>query len=305
MITLHYYPGYELPAERLAAALGLTCQPINIRSFPDGESLVRVSASGDVALVYCSLDHADAKLFQLLLSVAALRDSGAAQVILIAPYLGYMRQDTAFAPGEAVSQRVIGKLIANTFDGLVTVDPHLHRTSTLEQVVPGIASVNVAGAPAIARALEGKVATETILVGPDEESRAWVAAVANPLGLEMMVGAKQRIDDRHVEITLPDAARVRGRPVLLVDDMISSGGTLAQCAEKLRAAGAVLVGAVTSHCLAGPDQLESLRRSGVASIQATDTIPGPLATIAMAEPLAEAVGRLLAAPPSSFAESCG
>lgn len=295
-MTLHYYPGYEPPAKRLAAALGLTCQPINIRSFPDGESLVRVSASGDVALVYCSLDHADAKLFQLLLSVAALRDSGAAQVILIAPYLGYMRQDTKFAPGEAVSQRVIGKLIASTFDGLVTVDPHLHRTPTLEQAVPGIPSVNVAGAPSIANALVGKVAPDTILVGPDEESQAWVAAVANPLSLEMMVGAKQRIDDCHVEITLPDAERARGRPVLLVDDMISSGGTLAQCAEKLRAAGAMLVGAITSHCLARPAQLESLRRSGVASIQATDTIPGPLATIAMAEPLAEAVIRLLAAP---------
>lgn len=297
-ITLHCYPGYEHPAKRLAEALGISCQPINIRSFPDGESLVRVSPSGEVALVYCSLDHSDAKLIQLLLTVAALRDCGAAQVILIAPYLGYMRQDTAFAPGEAVSQRVIGKLIASTFDGLVTVDPHLHRTPTLEQVVPGIPSVNVAGAPPIAKALEGKVAPETILVGPDEESRAWVAAVANPLGLEMMVGAKRRIDDCLAEITLPDAPRVRGRPVLLVDDMISSGGTLAQCAEKLRAAGAVIVGAVTSHCLAGPAQIAALRDSGVVSIEATDTIPGPLAKITMAEPLAKAVLHLLAAPRS-------
>lgn len=296
--TLHCYPGYELPAKRLAGVLGISCQPINIRSFPDGESLVQVSEAGEVALVYCSLDQPDAKLIHLLLSVAALRDCGAAQVILIAPYLGYMRQDTAFAPGEAVSQRVIGKLIASTFDGLVTVDPHLHRTPTLEQVVPGIPSVNVAAAPSIVNALEGKVAPETILVGPDEESRAWVATVANPLGLEMMVGAKLRIDDCHVEITLPDAPRVRGRPVLLVDDMISSGGTLAQCAEKLRAAGAVLVGAVTSHCLAGPAQLATLRDSGVVSVEATDTVPGPLATIAMAEPLAKAVLRILSAPPT-------
>lgn len=289
--TVHFFDGCEAQARAFSLQLGSSCNAVAVRSFPDGESLVRVNKGGSTALLYCPLDDPDAKLIRLLLAASALRDTGAAKVVLIAPYLGYMRQDRAFATGEAVSQRVVGELIAAHFDGLVTVDPHLHRTPALEVAVPGIPAVNVSAADVIARALSGSVTPDTLLVGPDEESRAWVEAVAAPLRLEVMVGRKVRHGDRKVEIELREVDRASGRPAMLVDDLISSGGTLIACARQLRAAGATSVGAVATHCLAREDDLAALAASGIAPVLATDTVPGPVASIPIAPALAEAIRR--------------
>lgn len=286
---LHFMPGSEAPATGLASALGIEGLPVSVRRFPDGESLVRVGGSGGTALLFCPLDHPDTKLVQVLLAASALRDSGAGQVILVAPYLGYMRQDMAFSPGEAVSQRVIGGLISGSFDGLVTVDPHLHRTARLEDVVPGIAALVVSAAATIAQAIAASVAPDTILVGPDAESRQWVEAVAAPLGLETMIGEKRRLGDRRVEIVLPEASRAAARPVMLVDDLISSGGTLRECARQLASAGAILRGAIATHCLADAAGLAILARDGIERVVATDTVPGPASIIAMAPALAAAI----------------
>ncbi len=287
--TLHYFVANEAEGRRLASVLGIACGPVDLRHFPDGESLVRVSDASSVALLYCSLDHPDGKLVQVLLAASALRDLGSSRVVLIAPYLGYMRQDQAFAPGEAVSQRVIGGIIASAFDALVTVDPHLHRTPSLDLVVPGKVAINVSAAGTIAQAIAAIVAPGTILVGPDEESRPWVEAVAAPLELEVMIGAKVRRGDRKVEIELREKHRASGRPVTLVDDLISSGGTMIACARQLLDAGATQVGAVATHCLASKGDLESLAAGGISPVLATDTVPGTVASIPIAPALAKAI----------------
>ena len=287
--VLHYFPAYEAQARRLAEALDVACSAIAIRRFPDGESLVRVDETAATALLYCSLDDPNAKLVEVLLTASALRDRGAGKVTLVAPYLGYMRQDMAFHPGEAISQRVIGQMLARAFDGLVTVDPHLHRVPTLDEVVPGIVAVNVSAAGTIAEALEPTVSATTLLVGPDGESAPWVEAVAAPLGLDAMVGRKVRHGDRDVEISLPDIEKVAGRNVILVDDLISSGGTLVTCAGLLRDAGATRISAVVTHCLASETDIAALGANGIDPVSSTDTVPGPVATISMAGALARAI----------------
>lgn len=287
--TLHYFAANEAEAQRLGTALGIIAQPVSVRQFPDGESLVRVERTEPTALLYCSLDHPDSKLMPLLLAASALRDGGASRLVLIAPYLAYMRQDKAFAPGEAVSQRVIGDLIASAFDGLITVDPHLHRTPSLNPVMPGIVTINLSAAESIARAIAPTTSSDTVLVGPDEESYPWVEAIARPLGLDMIVGTKTRHGDRKVDILLADRNRIAGRPALLVDDLISSGGTLIACAAQLLDAGATRVAAVATHCLASGHDLDTLRAHGVSPVLATDTVPGPVAGISMAPALADAI----------------
>lgn len=287
--ALHFFARNAAEARRLAAALGIASAEIAVRRFPDGESLVRVEASAPAALIYCSLDDPNARLVELLLAASALRDRGVRRLVLVAPYLAYMRQDIAFAPGEAVSQRTIGSLLAQAFDGLVTVDPHLHRTPRLEDVVPGIAAVNVPAAPTIVGALAALPNAARILVGPDEESRPWVEAVAAPLGLEAIVATKVRHGDREVAIELPEIERVRGREVIMVDDLVSSGATLMTCAALLRRAGARSIGAVATHCLAGAADLAALAASGIAPVLATDTVPGTAASIPMAAALADAI----------------
>lgn len=287
--VLHYFPECADEAGRLAQALGLAAQPVMVRAYPEGESLVRVGETGRRALLFRSLHDPNVKLVEILLAASALRDGGAEHLTLVAPYLGYMRQDKAFAPGEAVSQRVMGGLIAGAFDALVTVDPHLHRTPRLDLVVPGRLAVNVSAAGVLASALAAHITPHTLLIGPDSESRPWVAAIAGQLGLDMLIGEKRRTGDRDVTLHLPGAARAAGRPVVLVDDMISSGGTLIACAKQLQKAGAQTIAAAVTHCLSGPADLARLAAFGIAPLLATDSVPGPASTIALAPALAGAL----------------
>lgn len=272
------------PARELAQELDVPLHLIKVRHFPDGESLVRVDPAAGTALLYCSLDNANAKMVELLLAASALGDNGAERLILVAPYLAYMRQDMAFQRGEAVSQKVIGALLAANFDGVITLDPHLHRVHDLAEAIPGIEAVSLSAAPALASALDDM--DNPVLIGPDGESRQWVEAIACPRHLDILIGQKRREGDREVEITIPAIHTVAGRPVVLVDDVISSGATLIAAGRLALEAGAAGVEALASHCLATPDDLERMRLAGIARIRSTQSVAGPTAYISIATLLA-------------------
>lgn len=274
-------------SRRLASALGVPYHPVNVRHFPDGESLVQVEHSPETALLNCSLDRPNEKLVELLLAASALRDNGAAKVVLVAPYLAYMRQDSAFHAGEAVSQRVIGKLLAEHFDALLTIDPHLHRTQSLAAVMPRMEAVAISAAPLLVAEIDGRC--DPLLVGPDGEARQWVERIADRLGLEFVLGRKRRGGDRDVEIEIPDAERAEGRSVVIVDDLISSGGTLLAAARQLRAAGAQDIRALATHCLASQSDLDRLREAGISSVRATDSVTGPVGSLPVADLLAQEI----------------
>lgn len=276
-------------AAGLASECGVPVNQIDVHRFPDGESLVRVHGSAETALLFRSLDDPNAKLVEVLLAASALRDGGAKRVILIAPYLAYMRQDVPFHDGEAVSQRVIGKLLAAWFDGLVTVDPHLHRIASLEPIMGGIPALTVSAAPALVQAIASDLDPRTIVVGPDSESRPWVESIARPLGLDVLVGEKIRKGDREVVLTVPDVARASARPAILVDDLISSGTTLMACARLLHEAGATRVEAIATHSLASGADLDRLTDAGVARLRATDSTSNAIASIPLAGVLGEAI----------------
>jgi len=274
-------------AIRLARTLGLEAGEVDVHRFPDGESLVRVPPQGPTCMLYRSLNDPNARLVELLLAASAARDSGAGKVVLVAPYLGYMRQDRAFRPGEAVSQRVIGRLLAEHFDCVVTIDPHLHRISRLDEVIPGIPAISLSAAPVLARALAPE--DRPLLAGPDSESAPWVRAIADPLGLDFLLGEKVRSGDRSVSIVFADAARAAGRNLVLVDDLVSSGETLAVAARNLLAAGARQVEALATHCLAGEQDIARLRAAGITRLRATDSIPGPASCLPTSELIADAI----------------
>lgn len=277
------------PAERLADLLGLTCQSVRVHGFPDGESLVRVPVplSATTAILYRSLDHPNAKLVELLLAASALRENGADKIILVAPYLAYMRQDKAFHPGEAINQKVVGALLAREFDAVFTVDPHLHRIQDLGQVMHGIETVSLTAAPIFSAAIDP--AKNPALVGPDHESRQWVETIAKPLGLDMLIGEKRRSGDRDVDIRFPGLERVKDRAVILVDDVISSGVTLEVTAQLLRDAGAKEIEALATHCLASEEDLRRLTMAGISKIRSTDTVACSTASLHIAPVLAEAL----------------
>jgi ribose-phosphate pyrophosphokinase len=279
------FPESREGAQRLADCLGLPCGEIAVHRFPDHESLVRTPGSADDVIVYRSLDDPNDKLIELILAASALRDQDARRLVLVAPYLAYMRQDMAFNPGEAVSQRVIGRLIAKYFDAVITVDPHLHRISTLGEAIPGIPAIAASAAPLLAQMIDA--AGAPVIVGPDSEARRWTQSIAGPLGLDVLLGNKERRGDREVRLSIEGIERVRGRAAVLVDDVISSGETLIAAAAELRAAGARHIEAVATHCLAGPRDIARMKSCGITRIVATDSIAGPMAGTALAPLLAD------------------
>lgn len=277
-------------ASDLARSCGIPLYPIESRRFPDGESLVTVKGRAHTAFLYRSLDNPNGKLVEILLACAALRDGGATKVVLVSPYLSYMRQDTAFHAGEAVSQKVIGRVLASNFDGVVTVDPHLHRTGSLSEVMPGIAAITLSAAPVLASAIAADHPTpDTILVGPDSESRPWVEAVARPLRFRTLVGQKTRKGDREVVLEIPEIAEVKGRRAIIVDDLISSGTTLASCAAMLARSGARIIEAYATHCLAQPEDIAEMKTAGISRIFATNSTNHALGVVSLSGILANGI----------------
>ncbi len=277
-------------AEALASRLGVGCADIGVHEFPDGEIRVTVAPPAATTILYAPLDRPNAKLIALLFAAEALQREGASRLVLVAPYLCYMRQDRAFRPGEAISQRAVGALLAAQFDRIVTVDAHLHRTPRLADVFPGIESDNLSAMPAIAAALRAEgVDPETLVAGPDQESAAWVRQLADPLGLPFAVARKTRAGDRSVAIEFPDLPPLQGRPVILVDDLVSSGGTLAAIARALALAGASRIEAVVTHALYPEDAAAAFTQAGIRSIRSTTSVSHPTNAIALDGLLATAL----------------
>lgn len=278
-------------AQALAAAAGRELRTIARHRFPDGEIKLTLPARLPERVVLLrTLDHPNEKLVELLLAAQTARALGARQLALVAPYLAYMRQDMAFVEGEAVSQKIVGRFLAGLFDAVITVDPHLHRTDTLAQAVPARAAVALSAAPLIGRFI-AQQGLRPLLVGPDGESAQWVAQAAHAGGFEHAAGRKMRRGDREVDIELP-AVDVRGRHVVLVDDVASTGRTLARAAEALRAAGAARIDAAVTHALFVGDALAALAAAGVREVWSTDSIAHPSNRIALAPMIAAALREL-------------
>lgn len=286
------FPEYMTQARALAEAADLSWAAVDLHRFPDGETRVRLPQRLPRRVVLCrSLERPDAKLVELLLAAGAARELGVRDLTLVAPYLCYMRQDTAFHPGEAVSQRIIGRLLAERFDGLLTVDAHLHRVSRLEQAVPAARALNLTATRPMARFLAGRLEAP-LLVGPDGESEQWVAAIARHEGLDYRVARKQRLGDRTVRIDLPEGP-YPGRHLVLVDDVASTGRTLEAAARALREQQPASISVLVTHALFVGDAMERLRQAGVKDIWSCDSISHPTNKVALAPLLGAAIGPLL------------
>ncbi|MCO3020372.1 ribose-phosphate pyrophosphokinase [Pseudomonas aeruginosa] len=226
-------PGNELFARQLATAGGWELGALETRQFPDGESYVRIAAevADKLVVLVQTLAHPDPGFLSLVFAADAARDLGAREVTLVAPYLAYMRQDRRFHPGEAITSRSFARLVSSSFDRLITVDPHLHRYPALSALYT-VPADTLHAAPLLADWIAAEVANP-LVIGPDEESEQWVAAIAQRIGAPHAVLRKIRHGDRNVEVELSDLSAWRGRQPVLVDDIASSGRTLIEAARQL------------------------------------------------------------------------
>lgn len=259
-------------AAGLSKALGASPGELEIHRFPDGETRVRLCtdcAGQSVIFVHDGRD-ANASALPLYFAAHAARAQGARRVGLVAPYLPYMRQDRSFHAGEAVSARAFAGFLSGCVDWIATVDPHLHRIHSLDEIF-AIPALCISAMPAIADWIAAHV-TAPVIVGPDAESRQWVDAVAGALAAPGMVLVKNRAGDRQVSVSVPDAQLLRGRSPVILDDIASSGHTLAETAKALRSQGSLPVTCVVVHGLLADGAEAALHAAGVERLVSTNTL---------------------------------
>lgn len=265
-------PGNEAFTTRLITHLGADLGVLETRDFPDGETYVRLASDveGRSIILVSTLDRPNAKTLPLLFAAHAARDLGASRVGLVAPYLGYMRQDKRFRPGEAITSNAYGQLLSSRVDWIVTVDPHLHRRASMSEVY----SIPVAvchAAPELSAWIRQHV-PRALVIGPDAESEQWVSAVAADAGVPFVTLEKTRRGDRDVEIKFPDLEPWGEKTPVLVDDIISSGRTMEVAVSRLLSLGFTSLVCLGIHGVFADDAYARLVAAGAARIVSTNTV---------------------------------
>lgn len=286
------FPEYHAQASALAVAAELPYQQVKVHHFPDGESQLLLPTALPQHLVICrSLYNPNEKLIELLMVADSARQQGVKTITLIAPYLCYMRQDKAFHPGEIISQQVIGKLLANHFDNVITVDSHLHRVHALSQAIPAQNAINITATDPMVHFLQSHC-EQPFLIGPDIESEQWVYAIATQYEMDYAIALKQRSGDKDVIVSLPDRA-YQGRNIVIVDDVASTGKTLLAVANNLAAYQPASISVLVTHALFVNNAIAELKAANVTNIWSCDTIPHQTNVIRLAELLAVELNALL------------
>ncbi len=209
----------------------------------------------------------------------------------MAPYLAYLRQDARAEPGEALTSHYFARLLSSAFDWLVTVDPHLHRIPDLDEVYTARTRV-VEAADAIAQWIDANVESP-LLVGPDEESRQWVSAVADRQDFPTVILEKERHGAYDVEIQQVEAPVDTERRPVLIDDIISTGRTMIEASRHLESWGMGPPICIGIHGLFADDALSALRDAGVADIVTCNTVDHETNAIDVTDGLADGIGDIL------------
>lgn len=291
-------PGNPGLGQRTAAALGAAPAPLVLERFPDGELYVRVDEGvrgADVYLVQPTCPPVDARLLELLLLADACRLAGAARLTAVVPYLGYARQDRRTAAGEPLGARLAATLLgASGIDRLVAVD--LHQPA-IESAFP-VPVVHLSAVPLLADAIRAGLPEGVVVVSPDLGAVRLAERYARILRAPAAVVHKTRLSGAEVAVRAV-IGEVRGLAPLVVDDMITTGGTIQAAVRALLEAGCrPEVAVVATHALLVAPAAERLAGLPLRRVIATDSVPGAdrlpvaLERVGLAPLLADAIGRL-------------
>lgn len=265
-------PGNEKLAAGIAENLRLEKGNLIIREFPDGETYVRLlsDVKDKTCVVVCALHHPNEKFLPLYFLSKLLKDSGAGKVTIVTPYLGYMRQDKQFNPGEAVTSEYFASIVSQFIDGLITIDPHLHRRLSMSEIY-SIPCKVLHASGLISKWIKENV-MYPLLIGPDSESEQWVSEVAREANAPHIVLEKTRRGDRDVEVSVPEVKRYRDRTPVLVDDIISTARTMIQAVKHLNDTGMKAPVCIGVHPVFAPNAYEDLIIAGVEKVVSCNTI---------------------------------
>ncbi len=260
-------------AKSLAKKLKVLFSPITIAAFPDGDLYLRyipIIKNKTVVIVQSFQPHPDQSLLDVIFAAETAKDLGAKKIILVAPYLAFMRQDKRFHPGEAISSKIMGKHLSTAVDHIITIDPHLHRYKSLKEVFT--CKATCLSANQLIGDYIKKNIKNAVIIGPDGESYQWAEVIAKHAAVESTVLLKTRFSSNHVAVRQVKNVEIKDKNVVIVDDIISTGHTVAEAAKLALAQGAKSITAICVHGLFAPGSLELLKKVGVDKVVSTNTI---------------------------------
>jgi len=265
-----------------------------IKRFPDGEKYVRITEDVNgktVAIIQSFYHQPDEFLIEYFLIADTLKDLGAKKVIAVIPYFAYARQDERFKPGEAISFKTVTKLIEEVgTDEIYTIDTHLHRVEQLSEVFH-IPAHNLTAVPLLAQYIKKSFELNNpVVIGPDEEAEQWAKVAAKELEAEYDILEKERLGPSEVRIKTRELD-VDGKDVLIVDDIISTGGTMVEAIKMLKENGAKNVIAACTHPILVQNALTRIYQAGALAVIGTDTVPSSISFVSVAPIIAEALRR--------------
>ncbi len=253
-------------AKDIANALKEPLVKTTIKRFPDDELYVRIHDDiADESLLIVQTTYPDAKIIELLLWQNAAREAGAKQIITVIPYFGYSRQDKQFEPGEPISAKALAEHISLSTDRICTIDPHKEYLLDFFKKP----AISCSAIPAIADYLKTK--DIDFILAPDKGAQKKAEQAAKQIGCKSDYLEKRRLDGTTVEIKTK-TLDITGKKVAIIDDIISTGGTMAKAIGELKKQGAKEVRVACTHGLFIDNAKKKLRNAGCTEIIATDTI---------------------------------
>ncbi len=280
-------------AKSLSSLMPHKLSPVDVHRFPDEECriLIQPEDVSDISIVVSSLARPDSMVMPLLFLARTLRDYQSEKIILIAPYLAYMRQDKRFNPGESITANYFAEIISGHFDALLTVDPHLHRIRKMNEVYTIPARV-VHAAEKVSDWISEHV-RQPLLVGPDSESHQWVSELAELADAPFVILEKIRYGDREVEVSIPYVENWYSHTPVLYDDIIATGNTMLETIHHLSKAGLAAPVCIGVHGLFTDNAYQVLLDAGASRVVSCNTIMHESNAIDLAAVIAEALVELV------------
>ncbi len=253
-------------AEDLSKEINATLAKVISKRFPDDELYVRIvdDISGeDVILVQTT--YPDPNIIELFLLQNAAKEAGAKEITVVIPYMGYGRQDKKFENGEPISAKTLANLISQSADRVITVDPHKEHILDFFPV----SAYSCSAVPELAKYLKEK--NVNMILAPDKGALERAKKTSKIIGCDFDYMEKTRIDGTTVEIK-PKNLDAQDKKVAIIDDIISTGGTMAQSIKELKKQGAKQVLVACTHGLFAGGAIKKLVSAGCNEIISTDTI---------------------------------
>jgi ribose-phosphate pyrophosphokinase len=251
MVIVTSLENSEKLAKKIAKEIDAKYIKTECSSFPDGDLYQRVKGEvkGEKVIIVESFQPDPNKaLINIIFAANNLKSLGAKKVVLFAPYLAFMRQDKRFKEGEAINAHIMSKLINENLDKILTIDPHLHRIHKMKEIFT-IPAKNLTSDGVIAEFISKKFKSKKNLavIGPDWESYQWADDISAKIGVEDTVLEKTRHSSRKVDVKVKKEIPIKGKNVVIVDDIISTGNTMIKAAIQAKKRGAKKIYAIGVH----------------------------------------------------------